>query len=665
MTGSRSERTFALWFIPALLVCVLVLSGLCLFLIQRQTGSEENQLREQERLSLDRAQREFRQRIEEQWQTAMRTMPADPANRAALQRWDEGLAPDFLAFWLDDSGVFVFPNYRFDSVAFVLPDNVQQALARLFPAPTRSAAANVLNHAGAASDEPALRQMLAAVERRDPAKAVSMAAALLCRLQRGSLAAPALAASVVVLEMEDISEATLLRQAALVDAWLSAYQEGSLPLSSDILPWLRRMHEQCRRRNEKESWLLRERRLFREARRIQWAEKFLPRLNLLLRRQLYSPARAELPRQVFGSDPAEEPFLLLYQFQATAPLRLTGVVADLQTFCRSLESSFEQAPWRAPELLVQIRRADAAPPAPAGIASNSSLAEQRILDPWAAQFTIEAAPRDLNAFQQRALQKTLLYLTLTGLTIGACVLVLFMGSRALKEQQRLSKLRSDFLANVSHELRTPLTAIRLHAETLERQLARINSPTAASAETIVGEVDRLSVLINDVLEFTRLENDKKRFVWERVDLVAVVQESMQLFSQQLSDAGFSVTLDLPESLILRRADRAALKQCAANLISNCLKFSPHDKCLSVRLREENGNAVWETEDRGIGVLPEDQPLIFDKFYRSPSLDPAISGTGLGLTLCKAFVEAHGGTIHWEATPSGAGSRFVIRLPVGE
>jgi len=663
MTGLRSEQTLAFWFIPALLVCVLVLSGLCLFLIRRQTGSEQNQLREQERLSLDRAQQEFRQRIEQRWQTAIKTLPATPASHAALQKWDEGLAPDFLGFWLDDSGVFVFPNYRFDPLATPVPDNLQQALTGLFPR-RNSATTNVLNNEIVTNDESAWRQMLAAAERGDTATALSMATAILARSQRDSPAARALAASVIVLEMEETSEGTLIRQAALVDACLSAYQEGGLPLSSNVLPWLRRMHEQCRRRNEKESWLLREKRLFRETRRIQWAERFLPRLNLLLRRHLYNPARAELPLQVLGSDPSEEPFLVLCQFQAAPSFRLAGVVADLQTFCRSLEASFDQAAWRSPELLVQIRRADSAPQTPSGTgAAASSLTEQRLLDPWAAQFIIEARPRDLNAFQRRALQKNLLYLTLTGLTIGACVLVLFLGSRALKDQQRLSKLRTDFLTNVSHELRTPLTAIRLHAETLERQLAKINSPTAASAETIVGEVDRLSVLINDVLEFTRLENDRKRFVWERVDLVAVLQDSMQLFSQQLADAGFAVTLDLPESLILRRADRAALKQCAVNLISNCLKFSPHDKCIFIRLSDENGKAVWETEDRGIGVLHEDQPCIFDKFYRSASLDPAISGTGLGLTLCKAFVEAHGGSIEWESPTSGLGSRFVIRLPV--
>jgi len=660
MTGLRSEKTLAFWFIPALLVCVLVLSGLCLLLIQRQAGSEQNRLREQERLSLDRAQQEFRQRIEQQWQSALKTVPANPAVQTALQNWDEGLAPDFLGFWLDDSGVLVFPNYRFLSQATALPSLLQQALTRIFASEGR----NGSNHEISTTEETAWRQMLATAERGEAPTAVSTAAAILARSQEGSPSALALAASVMLLEKEEISEGTLIRQAALVDAWLNAYQDGSMALSSDVLPWLRRMHEQCRHRNEKESWLLREKHLFREIRRIQWAEKFLSRLNLLLRRQLYNPARGELPLQVLSSDPSEEPFLVLCAFQSAPSFRLIGIVADLQTFCRTLEASFDQAAWRPPELLVQIRRADSSPQTASGAgASDSSLSEQRLLDPWAAQFTIEASPRNLKTFQRRALQKNLLYLTLTGLTIGACVLILFMGSRALKEQQRLSKLRSDFLTNVSHELRTPLTAIRLHAETLESQLARMNSPSAASAETIVGEVDRLSVLINDVLEFTRLENDKKRFVWERVDLVAVLQGSMQLFSQQLADAGFAVALDLPESLILRRADRAALKQCAVNLISNCLKFSPNDKSILLRLREENGKAVWETEDRGIGILPEDQPRIFEKFYRSGSLDPAVSGTGLGLTLCKAFVEAHGGSIEWEAPVSGTGSRFVITLPV--
>jgi len=169
-------------------------------------------------------------------------------------------------------------------------------------------------------------------------------------------------------------------------------------------------------------------------------------------------------------------------------------------------------------------------------------------------------------------------------------------------------------------------------------------------------------LINDVLEFTRLENQRKRYMWESVDLVPIIRDSVNLFSQQLAELNFEIELNLPESLVLRRADRSALKQCAVNLISNSIKFSPQEKFLAVRLSSLNGDVVWETEDRGIGIEAEDQPRIFEKFYRGEHLDPALSGTGLGLTLCKAFVEAHEGSITWTQPQSMQGSLFVIRLP---
>jgi signal transduction histidine kinase len=160
-----------------------------------------------------------------------------------------------------------------------------------------------------------------------------------------------------------------------------------------------------------------------------------------------------------------------------------------------------------------------------------------------------------------------------------------------------------------------------------------------------------------------LENDKKRFVWESVDLAAVIRESYQLFWQQLEESGFDVELELPETLALQRADRAALKQCAVNLISNSLKYSGPDKFLGIRLKQENGMAIWEVEDHGIGIPVEERSQVFEKFYRGKALDPALSGTGLGLTLCRAFIEAHGGSIVLEDLPVEHGTVFVIKLPV--
>lgn len=670
MPHFRFSADPAFWFVPALLACVLVLSGLCLFLIQRQSGTEQNLLREQERLGLARAQQQFRQEIERQWQEALRTFPADHAVLASLQNWDDNLGPDFFGFLLDDSGVLIHPNYELIGRPHAAGVTLTRSLASLFSPQTSPPGLRTNPGSVSINTEEVYRRMISAWEQKDTSSAIASAIQLMSRprsSESNNAVPQALAAVALLLELEEITERTLERQAALVDLWIKAWRSEGLALSPELLPWLQRLQEQCRRRNEKESWLLRERQLRRSILQIQWADKFLPRLNLLLRRHLYNPSRAELPLQVLSNDSGEDSFLTVCRFQNAPQLRLVALVVDLYAFSRRLEASLDRAEQSRSEVVLRIRRIDLATAA-ANVPHNTaehqdSLVEARVLDPWAPQLIVEARPRDIRSFQRRALQKNLMYLGLTLLTIGACGLVLFFGNRAFKEQQRLSKLRADFLTNVSHELRTPLTAIRLHAETLERQFPSGPASVSMGASTILEEVDRLGVLINDVLEFTRLENDKKRFVWETVDLVSVTRDSLQLFSQQLCDLGFEITLDLPESLTLQRADRAALKQCAVNLISNTIKFSSEEKRLSILVSTDGNWGVWIFEDRGNGIAPKDQPHIFEKFYRGASLDPAISGTGLGLTLCKAFVEAHGGTIVWEQPSQSIGSRFVIRLPL--
>jgi signal transduction histidine kinase len=442
-----------------------------------------------------------------------------------------------------------------------------------------------------------------------------------------------------------------------VDTLLEAYARNDIPLTPASMSWLERLEEQCRSRNEELDWRNRELRVDRLLKQRQFAEKFLARINLLLRRNLYNISRFDLPVQYLTSDPSESPVLVAYRFLNQPPVSLLGMVIELDEFCQQLEDTVSKAYWVSGDVLVRIGH-DFSQQIP------EKLVEERILDPWAPQFTLRAMPRDYSAFERRSLYKNLLYLMTVLVTGLSCILVLFFGNRALKEQERLAKLRSDFLTNVTHELRTPLTAIRLHAETLERQLLPADASVSSSAETIIEETDRLSRLISDVLEFTRLENDKRQFVWESVDLVTVIQESLQLFSQQFAEEGFETVVDMPECLILQKADRAALKQTAVNLISNAIKFSREEKSLRLHLAQVDRRALWEVEDRGTGIAPEDLALVFDKFFRGSKLDPAISGTGLGLTLCKAFVEAHGGTIT-VASAQGRGTKFSITLPMGE
>jgi signal transduction histidine kinase len=687
----------ALWFIPATLACIFVLSGLCLFFIQRQSRAEESQLREQERFCLEKTQRLFREvLLQEKWQNAISTLPAPPLRLNELRAWDHNLGEGVFGFSLDNSGMLFYPSYQ----VYPQPLEISPALGQAI---TESLLDLSVEHKTQGTKtsldfEDYQRRLLAAIEKKDREKVVILARLILSEAMDSRFPggqAAAMKATEALLQFEEITNKSIESHGKLVDAWLDAIARGDVPLSPPILPWIESLQDQCRRRDGRESWVAREKQFARLAQQTHWAEKFVYRLNLVLRRNLYNTTRTQLPTRFLGSDPNDEPYVVMFRFVDHSELSLIGVAVDLDIFSARLQSIVARASWLPEELAVSIRK-NAAPsvsdfqeaslaggaqqeldPKKGSTAvpesqhrirtedSSKELTEQGILDPLAPQFMIEVMPRNPASFRQKTVRKNFLYLTIVLLAIGTSILVLFFGQRSIKEQHRLSKLRADFLTNVSHELRTPLTAIRLHAETLERQLKGANQSAGSNLETIVAEVDRLSLLINDVLEFTRLENDKKRFVWERVDLVPVIKESYQLFWQQLEESNFEVELELPESLILQRADRAALKQCAVNLISNSLKYSGQEKFLGIRLKQDNGFAIWEVEDHGIGIPMEERPHVFDKFYRGKGLDPALSGTGLGLTLCKAFVEAHGGLITLRDLPLDHGAIFVMQLPMSQ
>ena len=694
-TQKDSFRNSALWFIPVTLGCIFVLSGLCLFFIQRQSRAEESQLREQERFCLEKTQRLFREvLLPEKWQNAISTLPSAPLHFKEMRVWDQNLGEGVFGFSLDNSGTLFYPSYQVYPQPLEISAALKQSIHEALFDPAVENRTQGLK--GPPDIEDLHRRLLVAVEKQDREKALSLAKLILIEGVVSGIAigqTTATKATEAILQFGELTEKTLDYHGKLVDAWLAAIATGDVPLSPPLLPWVERLQEQCRRRDERESWFTREKQFARIAQQIHWAEKFVYRLNLVLRRNLYNTTRIQLPTRFLNSDPNDEPYIVMYRFVDHSDLSLLGVAVDLELIASHLQATVAQAAWLPDELTVNIKKhataaaSDLQEANPEGLLqrehdpqkgtladsegqssmktadSPEGLREQGILDPLAPQFMVEIIPRNLASFRQKTVRKNILYLTIVLLAIGTSVMVLFFGHRSVTEQQRLSKLRADFLTNVSHELRTPLTAIRLHAETLELQMKRANLSAGSSLETIVEEVDRLSLLINDVLEFTRLENDKKRFVWESVDLVTVIKESYQLFGQQLEESNFQVQLELPESLILERADRAALKQCTVNLISNSLKYSGQEKFLGIRLKQENGIARWQVEDHGIGIPVEERSLVFDKFYRGKALDPALSGTGLGLTLCKAFIEAHGGSISLKDQAVKQGTLFVIELPV--
>ena len=663
--ASKSElstRALKFWFIPGMLVCVFVLSGLCIFFIRRQMNSEEERLRDLERLSLDQTQQLFRQEVERRWQAALRQFPEKELAYASLHAWDLSLGHENLGFCVDSSGLLVYPSYQIYAGLESNGRNLPYSQERNLHSGNTALADGGIEAPppiwAEAGVEERFRQLL--IKRKDREKVEELCTSLMTedlRTQIEDGLPLRLPVVTLYLEFNEVLPDISGTQGLAVDTLLDAYARNVVPITPGSISWLNRLREQCHDRLGQSGWPQRESRVARLVKQRQFAEKFLGRLDLLVRRNLYNVSRFDLPVQYLSSDPSETPVLVACKFLNRSPLGLIGVAIQLESLCRQLEDLLAAASWLPPEVKIRIGRE-------LGGTTPGKLADQRILDPWAPQFIVLAAPKDISAFERRILYRNLLYLATVLVTVFSCILVLFFGNRALREQERLSKLRTDFLTNVTHELKTPLTAIRLHAETLERELTTADRSASTSVETIIEETDRLSRLISDVLEFTRLENEKRPFDWEVVDLVVVIRESLQIFSQQFAGEGFDVTLVLPESLVLQKADRTALKQTAVNLISNAIKFSRERKQLKVRLECAGQQAIWEVEDQGIGIPPEELPFIFEKFYRGSRLDPVVSGTGLGLALCKAFVDAHGGSIRAESV-AGQGSKFIITLPMGE
>ncbi len=253
------------------------------------------------------------------------------------------------------------------------------------------------------------------------------------------------------------------------------------------------------------------------------------------------------------------------------------------------------------------------------------------------------------------------------LILGALSLLMaggmFLTYRNVTRELALAKLKSDFVSNVSHELRTPLALIRLYAETLE--LGRLSNPGKQHEyhEIIRKESERLSALINNILDFSRIEAGKKEYNFRETDVADLVRSTLESYRYEIEQNGFQFEQKIDDNLPSVRIDREAIARSLLNLVNNAVKYSSTDKYLGVRLYRNNGSLSLEVVDHGIGIPTSEQPKIFEKFYRVG--DPLVhntKGSGLGLSLVRHIVEAHAGEVRVESVP-GRGSKFVITLPV--
>jgi signal transduction histidine kinase len=244
--------------------------------------------------------------------------------------------------------------------------------------------------------------------------------------------------------------------------------------------------------------------------------------------------------------------------------------------------------------------------------------------------------------------------------MAAAIVMLFLSTR---RAQRLAELQMEFVAGVSHELRTPLAIICSAADNLADGLVANPPQIRRYGGLIRGEGHRLSQMVEQILRFAGLEAGHAGCDLRPVDVAAVIERAVTACQTPLEESGCEMVRHIDPGLPPVMADETSLAHCVGNLIGNALKYGKDGKWVGVTARmADNGSELRITvEDKGPGVAPADLPYIFDPFYRgSKAISDQIHGAGLGLSLVKRIMEAHGGAVE-VAGRRGGGACFTLRL----
>jgi signal transduction histidine kinase len=278
------------------------------------------------------------------------------------------------------------------------------------------------------------------------------------------------------------------------------------------------------------------------------------------------------------------------------------------------------------------------------------------------------SPRLLFASQERRI--LMIGALILASSFAACVGVA-AAYRSFRRQLRLNELKSNFVSSVSHELRAPIASVRLMAESLERGTVRDSKKQNEYFQFIVQECRRLSSLIENVLDFSRIEQGRKQFEFEPTDVLALARQTVKLMEPYATERKVALELQSDcKDCVQINADGKAIQQALINLIDNAIKHSPPGEMVRIgldcpnadRRRERNSVIALWVEDRGQGIPAEEHEKIFERFYRLGSeLRRQTQGVGIGLSIVKHVVEAHGGRVLVRSSV-GQGSRFTIELP---
>lgn len=232
----------------------------------------------------------------------------------------------------------------------------------------------------------------------------------------------------------------------------------------------------------------------------------------------------------------------------------------------------------------------------------------------------------------------------------------------ITRETALVRMKSDFVDSASHTLKTPLTRIRLMAEKMELGWIKDEQKKKEYFQVILAETDRMAEMINNMLDFSKVESGRKHYEMKQGSITEHVQAVVHSLSTQAKNMGFQLQVELQNDIPPLNFDPEAFKLILVNLVQNALKYSKEEKYIGIKLYKEEGHAVVAVEDRGMGIPEKEREKIFDKFYRIPDEDvKAAEGSGLGLFLVRHAVKAHKGHIKVNSKP-GKGTTFTIYLP---
>lgn len=257
----------------------------------------------------------------------------------------------------------------------------------------------------------------------------------------------------------------------------------------------------------------------------------------------------------------------------------------------------------------------------------------------------------------------LVFVTLSCIVIVAGVATILV---AVEKQRRITALKTDFVANVSHELKTPLALVRMFGEMLQSGRVASAEKQKEYLDIIVGESERLSSLIENVLDFARVERGREAYEFAVGDVGAAVASAVQVYRYRAEREKVELQVEIEPGLPPARHDPRAMQLALINLFDNAIKYAPETGVVKVVVRREGDSIVVRVTDRGPGVPPEDQARIFERFVRGAGAGggegPHVRGSGIGLALVKHIAESHGGKA-WVESRVGQGATFVVTIPI--